>query len=300
MRRRKVKSQNQYLIALEEMHSIVALVAGILIFVCALASIFVMAVDDNTAYEFPLHYFTVWSNLLSAVAAAFMIPYAVDGIKAKRFILPRWIVLLQYAGANCLAITLVSTLTIILPTQGVEAVSGTNFWLHIITPALTLILFQCVEAGVVFKRPELLLTLIPYWVYMAVYFLMVILIGEENGGWSDFYMTQAFWPAWVSALLMTTIGFLVSTILLIIHNKRAEQSWKQVKKMWSDDLEPTQLLIEAFGLGRYMGAKYTDGELAIPLDIIMVMSKQYDIPLDQLTKAYVKGALDAFEERNSE
>ncbi len=299
MRRNSIKSPKKYLIALEETRSVVALAAGILIFACALASIFVMAKDDQGAYEYPLHYFTVWANFLSAVAAAFMIPYAVEGIKEKRFILPRWIVLFQYAGANSLAITLVSALTIILPTQGVGAISGTNFWLHIITPALTIILFQCVETGVSFKRPELLLTLIPYWVYMAVYFFMVIIIGEKNGGWSDFYMTQAFWPAWVSALLMTAIGFIVSTVLLIIHNKRTAQSWERVKKMWSEDLEPAQLLIEAFGLGRYMGAKYTDGGLAIPFDIFRVMSKQYDIPLDKLTKAYVKGALDACEERNS-
>ena len=300
MRRNIKRPKKKYLIALEESRSIVALATGILIFACALASIFIMAENDNGTYEYPLHYFTVWSNTLSAVAAAFMIPYAVEGIKKKRFILPRRIVLFQYAGANCLAITLVSALTIILPTQGVEAVSGTNFWLHIVTPALTIILFQCVETGVNFKRPELLLALIPFWIYMAVYFVMVVIIGEKNDGWSDFYMTRAFWPGWISALMMTAIGFGVSAILFIIHNKRAAQSWKRVKKMWSDNLEPTQILIESFGLGRYMGAKYTDGELAIPLDIFKIMSKQYDIPLGKLTKAYVKGALDAAEERNPE
>ncbi len=157
--------------------------------------------------------------------------------------------LLQYAGANCLAITLISVLAIILPTQGVDAISGPNFWLHLITPALTIVLFQCVETGVRFRRPELLLTLIPYWVYMAVYFFMVIIIGEKNGGWSHFYMTQAFWPVWITALLMTTIGFVISTVLFMIHNKRAEQSWKYVENMWSDRLEPAQQLLEAFGLG---------------------------------------------------
>ncbi len=300
MRRKVIKPKKKYLIALEETRSIVALAAGILIFACALASIFVMAENDNGTYEYPLHYFTVWSNILSAVAAAFMIPYAVEGIRGKRFILPRWIVLFQYAGTTCLAITLVSALGLILPTQGVSAVSGMNFWLHIVTPALTILLFECVETGVNFKRTELLLALIPYWVYMAVYFLMVILIGEENGGWSDFYMTQAFWSAWISALLMTAVGFAVSTVLLVIHNKRAAQSWKRVAKAWSEDLEPAQLLTEAFGLGRYKGAKYQDGDLDIPLDIFRAMSGQYDIPLDKLTRAYIKGALDAFEERSAE
>ena len=292
-------TKKKYLIALEETRSIVALVAGILIFSCALASIFIMAENSDGTYEYPLHYFTVWSNILSAVSAAFMIPYAVEGVKKKRFILPRWIVLLQYGGANCLTITLISSLTIILPTQGADAVSGNNFWLHIIIPALTIVLFHCVETGTRFKRHELLLTLIPYWLYMAVYFFMVIIIGEKNGGWSDFYMTQAFWSAWITAILMITIGFVVSTVLFIIHNKRAKQFWEYIGKMWSDNLEPTQLLIETFGLGRYMGAKCADGELTLPLDILKVISKQYDIPLDKLTKAYIKAALDAFEERST-
>ena len=298
MRQNTVKPKKKYLIALEETHSIVALAAGIMIFAFALSSIFVMAENIDGTHGHPLHYFTVWSNILSAVAAAFMVPYAAEGIKKKRFILPRWIVLLQYAGANCLAITLISALTIILPTQGVGAVSGTNFWLHIITPALTIVLFQCVETGINFKRSESVLTLIPYWVYMTVYFFAVIVLGENNGGWSDFYMTQAFWPAWVTAILMVTLGFVVSTALFSIHNKQAKRSWKYIEE-WSKDLEPVQLLIEAFGLGRYMGEKHTDGELAVPLDIFQVMSEQYDVPLEQLTKAYVKGALDAIGERSA-
>ncbi len=59
------------MIALEETRSVVALVSGILVFACALASIFVMAENDDGTYEYPLNYFTVWSNILSAVAAAF-------------------------------------------------------------------------------------------------------------------------------------------------------------------------------------------------------------------------------------
>ena len=300
MRRNKAKPKKKYLIALEETRSIVALAAGILIFAFALASIFAMAETYKGNFEHPLKYFTVWSNILSAVASALMIPYAVQGIRKKRFILPRWIVLFQYAGATSLAITFVAAITIILPTQGTVAVSGNSFWLHIITPALTIILFQCVETGIKFKRAEAWLSLIPFWVYMTVYFFMVVVLGEKNGGWADFYMTQAFLPAWITAPLMLALGFAVSAVLFILHNKQAARSRKYVEKMWSEDLEPVQLLIEAFGLGRYMGEKYTDGELAVPLDIFEVISKQYGVPLDKLTKAYVKGALDAIGERKAE
>lgn len=293
-----MKQKKKYLIALEETHSIIALVAGILVCCSAFVSIFLMAKKYNGTGIHPLQYFTVWSNILSAVAASFMIPYAVEGIRKKRFALPNWITLLQYSAAICVATTMVAALALIWPTKGSSAVTGTNFWLHIVSPALTIVLFQCVETGVPFSRKSAPLALIPYWAYMIVYFVMVYLVGTERGGWSDFYKTKAFLPPWVSALLMLAIGFTISFALLFLHNKRATQYWKNVSKIWSRDLEPTQLLIEAFGLGRSIGSRTSYTELVIPLDIFKIMSERYDISIDRLTKAYLKGALDAMEERN--
>ncbi len=293
------KARKKYLISLEETRSIVALAAGILVFFCTLAAILIkVEVYMIEMGEHPLHYFTVLSNFLSAIGAAFMIPYAVEGIRKKRFVLPRWVVLFQYSGATCVAVTMVTSLALILPTQGSTAVTGTNFWLHVVTPILTVVLFQCVETGIAFTRRDSLIVLIPYWVYMAVYYVMVILIGKERGGWSDFYMTRAYWPLWVSLVLMLAMGFVISAVLRVVQNRRAAQSWKRIARAWSEDLEPTQLLIEAFGLGRYIGAKCSSGELTIPLDIFTVMAGKYDVSLEKLTKAYTKGALDTIEERS--
>ncbi len=289
----------KYLIALEETRSVVALAAGILIFFIVLAAVFVKALRFNETKEFPLHYFTVLSNLLTAVSAAMMVPYAVEGIRKKRFVLPRWIVLFQYSCAVCVAITMVSALMIIWPTNGSSAVTKSEFWLHIFVPACTVVLFQCVETGFSLPRRAILLALIPYWAYMAVYFVEVIVIGEENGGWRDFYMTQKFFPAWVSLLLMLGIGFGVAALLRLIQNRRALLSRKRIVGQWGESPDKTRLLIEAFGLGRYYGAVYTSGELSVPLDIFTLLSEAYAIPLNELTRAYVKGALDAIKERES-
>ena len=277
-----MKKHKKYLIALEETRSIVALISSIIVLFCTLAAVFVMI--DN--------------NLLSASGAAFMLPFAVEGIRKKRFILPRWVVLFQYAGATCVAITMITSLAIILPTQGIEKMTGANFWLHIVTPAATVILFQSVESGIAFRRRDVLISLAPYWTYMLIYSIMAVVIGEERGGWSDFYMTQAFWPAWVSVILMLTIGFAVSAALRIVQNRRAEQCKKRIARTWSRDLEPTQILIEAFGLGRYIGSKCSIEELTVPLDIFAMMSERYGVPAEKLTKAYIKGALDSIGERH--
>ena len=292
------KPKKKYLIALEETRSIVALVSGIIIVICTLGAVFYMLEKQQVGDEHSLHYFTVLSNLVSATGAAFMIPFAVEGIRKKRFVLPKWVVIFQYVGATGVAITLMASLAIILPTQGLKSMAGANFWLHIITPASTVILFQCVESGITFGRRYVLLPMIPYCAYMLTYFVNVIVIGEENGGWTDFYMTQAFWPAWVSGILMLAIGAFVSALLRFVQNKRAIQSKKRIAKAWGDHLERQELLIEAFGLGRYIGSKCSADELTVPIDVFEMMAERYDVTMEKLVKAYNKGALDSIKEKN--
>ena len=291
MQNHEQKQKKKYLIALEETRSIVALAAGILVFVCTLLCVF-WAIDAFDAGM--LKYFTLLSNLLSAIAAAFMIPYAAEGIRKKRFVLPRWVVQFQFAGAICVTITMATALGLILPIQGAaQAFKQFNFWLHVVTPVATVVLFQCVESGVSLTKREMLLALVPYWVYMLVYLVMVILLGR----WKDIYGVTVYLPTWVSFLVMLALGLTVAAVLRRIYNRRAVQSWRRIARMWSEDLEPTELLIEAFGLGRYIGAACDGGELAIPLDIFKVMAQRYDVSLEKLIKAYVKGALDAAEEK---
>ena len=79
-----VIKHKKYLIALEETHSVIALITGILILFITLGAIFYM-IEITTEEENSLHYFTVLSNLLSACGATFMVPFAVEGIRKKRF-----------------------------------------------------------------------------------------------------------------------------------------------------------------------------------------------------------------------
>ncbi len=175
-------------------------------------------------------------------------------------------------------------------------VTGTNLWLHLVAPVCTVILFLSVEAGISLSRREALLCLIPFFAYMAVYFIMVVLIGKENGGWSDFYMTQAFWPVWISALFALAIGCVVSTVLRILQNRCAVQTWKRITIRWSEDIESVDLLADAQSYGHSMGTNCTGGEMTIPIDIFFIMSERYGIALYSLIDAYINGALDSLED----
>ena len=298
MKEKDTKHSRKYLIDLVERHSVVALIAGIMVFGITIASIIIWIDGYDHVSEEPLHYFTALSNLMSAIAAAFMIPYAVEGIRKKHFVLPRYIVLFQFSGATCVSITMLTALCIILPIQGADAVTGTNFWLHVVTPLCAVILFQCVETGMTISKRAAILSLIPFWTYITVYFIMVVVIGEENGGWSDIYMTQRFFPVWVTLGLFLSFGFIMTMVMRAVHNLRARQFWKRVSALWTDDTLPEEMLVEAMGLGRYVGKREnSEVELAVPMNIFMKMSERFDIPVEKLINAYIFGALDSMKEK---
>ena len=294
---KQLTGRKRYLITLYHLRSVIALAAGILVLCLTFIAIVQGLRSWGNETEDIFHYFTVLSNMFSAVGAAFMIPYAVEGIRRKRFVLPKWIVMFQYGGAVGVAITMTTTLLFILPVQGRSAITGMNFWLHLITPLLTISLFECVETGILFTRKEMLSGLIPYWCYMLVYFIMVIVIGEKNGGWKDIYYTQAFWPVWVSFIMMLALGFFEAAMLRWIHDRRAKQSRKRLTRLWNDEMDPVALKIEAFGLGRYMGAHCDANSVIVPLDIFYMMAKRYDVPEYELAKAFIKGVCDELGEK---
>lgn len=291
------KLKKRYLIAVEEKHSYIALIAGILVFFCTMVAVIVWAQDYHQNGEPPIHYFTALSNILSSIGAAFMIPYAIEGIRKKHLYIPKYIILFQFSGAICVSITMLTSLALILPTQGVMAITGTNFWLHVVTPASTIVLLQCVETRFTITKRETLISLIPFWIYITIYFIMVVVIGEERGGWSDIYMAKAFWPAWVSVIMFLIVGFAVAAGLRAFRSYRVSRTWKEITRYWADDLEEPELLIEAFGLGRYIGARCDGIELTVPLDILTLMTDRYGVPLAKLVTAYVTGANHAMMER---
>ena len=291
-------SKKEYLISLYHTRSIIALAAGVLVVCLAMTAVASKIMVYAYAEENRLHYFTIQSNILAAAGAAFLIPYAIEGIRKKRFTLPRWLVVFHYTCASCAAITFVAALVIILPVRGLTAVTGTDFWLHLIVPVCNVILFQSLETGISLKRRDTLIALIPYWLYIIVYFIEVYVIGKENGGWSDFYMTQNFFPMWISLILMLVLGFAVASCLRMVQNRRAAQSRNRITRLWPEDMEPQEVLIEAFGLGRYMGAHCDASDLVVPVDIFTMLEERYGVGLDALTKAYIKGSLDAMKGRN--
>ena len=287
-------NKRQFFIALNDRRSKWALFAAIVVSAATFVAVVTNTIDHvRLGIESSFMYFTILSNMLSGMGAMFMLPYAVEGIRKKRFSMPKWVCNFQYAGAVSVFITMFCAATIIAPTQGVESAYGrTGFWLHLVIPIMAIGLFCTVESGHVLSVRDAVLAQIPFWTYSVVYTVMVVLVGADRGGWTDIYQATSIIPFPLVVLMLFVIGSATAALLRRIHNRSVEHDIQQLSAQWTEDTSPVELKIEAFGLGRYMAAHQDENEILIPMNVFRIMAQRYDVSLEELVQAYTKGVLD--------
>lgn len=273
--------RNRYLIDLQRRQSIIALISGSIVSAFTFAAI-IMGILENPATAIVperggtsiFRLFTVNSNLLAAVGAFLMIPFAVEGIKKKQFRVPKWIMVLQYSGTVCVTLTLIVTLSFILPKEGLRAFYGMDFCLHLICPIMSIVLFCFTETDRLFTFKDTLITLLPSLCYGAVYGIMVFGLKGSYGSWRDMYHLGEYVPFWISALVMVFVTLGISMLYQVIHNKLMLRRFNKMKESWGDSVCETEVKIEVFGLGNYMGNFVNDSDISIPFDILNGLSKK--------------------------
>ncbi len=295
--------KRNYMISLYRRRSRIALYTGIIIVFFSLRAVangllhqYIIVADDPSYHFF--HYFTVNSGMLSSIGAAFMIPYAFEGIRKKRFVLPKWVTLFQLSGAICTSITMVFSILFIAPTQGIaNAFSGNNFWLHIVCPISALILLFTVEVDRTISVKDVLECMAPFFLYSLVYLFFAIILGEENGGWRDFYMLGKFMPPSITFPVFYMFSFSIAFAIRHIYNRLSSIRKKQLTASWSENVSPIEINIEVYGLGRFNGETIDPSDIVIPIDIFCALADKYGMNLSKLCAIYNRGVIDGLKEQ---
>ena len=168
--------------------------------------------------------FTVNSNILAGLSMLLCIPYTVDGLRTGYYHLPDWVVVAMHIAVTAVSLTFLVSLCILAPVKGFGLIfSGSRFFLHGVCPILSIVTFCCFINSHLVRLKESYLALIPVLLYAIVYLVMVVFIGEEHGGWNDFYGFATRIPLWVSLSLFLPVTFGVATLLRLGHNKCCER-----------------------------------------------------------------------------
>ena len=293
---RKKRDRHVYLIDLNKWKSAVALIACSSTFFFTLASI-VSSLIQYSQVGWSLRdyfrYYTTLSNMLAAVAAVFTIPFAINGLRKKRFVYPRWLFLLHYMGTICTTMTFVFAIFFILPWDSWFAVGGTQLYLHVVCPIAILIAFELVESGYQITRKNTLNCLLPFFIYTLVYVFQVVFLGEANGGWEDLYLLNTLVPFYISLPAVWLLAYVIATLIRILANRLDDRRRKHLISFWKEDLEPVEVKTEVYGLGRLYGQLDSRSELSIPYDTLELLAERYSMDPADLLKVYMKGLTDA-------
>ena len=299
----KLRKKRHYVANLTKHHGQIALIASVIVTVCTFQAVVGGLITAPSAvtpergqYLFKL--FTVNSNTLSAFGAAFLIPYAIEGIRNKRFVFPKWVGLFQYSGAICTTLTMVFAIAFIWPTRGAKlAFTGMNFWLHVLCPIMALVLFFSTESRFHFTVEDSLKALIPFYVYAAVYIINVVLIGEEMGGWRDIYRLTKFLPAEFTGPMMFMLGFGIASLMRTIYNRLNEYRKEQMASIWKkEDMDPIEANIEVYGIGRYIGLTNRESVITLPMAVFEDITEAVDVPMETLIQICGKGISEGLKE----
>ncbi len=281
-----------YMTGIMKRRSIIALCSGILEIIFVFFAL-LMGFNKEAAWGGSVFmsymYFTMISNTIAALSVAFVIPFAVEGIRKKRFLLPRWISVFLFMSATSISIVMLIVVCFLSYTSPEEVFGNGGIYAHFFCPFLTLILFFQIEGGYLYSIRDRILACAPFSIYLILYYIMVDIIGTENGGWEDIYHIIGFVPTWAGFLIGVTLAYVMSCIISKLSNFLTKKRTEKMFWFWGNDVDPVEAVIEAYGLGT-MAANNVDREIIeIPYDILDELAKRYGLERARLIKAFVKG-----------
>ena len=240
--------------------------------------------------------FTVNSNILAAISSFAIIPYAIDGIRKKEYSLPNWVVVFMMTGTTAVALTFLVSLFILSPVKGFVLIfTGSRFFLHGVCPILNILAFCLFITSHKVKIKETFFSLIPVAVYAILYFVMVVVITEANGGWADFYGFATRIPFWIPALLVLPLTFGIATLIRLWHNYSFVKRRKNEAQIFLDYFEGKSAELIITEMGRARAKIQPSGDIVVPASVIrkiMIMTDS-DLDMDTACKLYLDGYLNA-------
>lgn len=164
-----------------------------------------------------LRFFTNLSNIFVAIASSILLAFNIKNLVKDEYSYPKWLILLKFTSTVAVTVTFLTVVFFLGPLTAIYGETGyfsmfahNNFFLHFLSPVLAIVSFILFERLDDFKFKYTVFGIIPIFLYSIVYFIMVVLVGETNGGWPDFYgftFGGYSWAAVISVIVMFSATF---------------------------------------------------------------------------------------------
>ncbi len=216
--------------------------------------------------------FTVISNVLAAISMSMGIPYAIDGMHRKDYHIPGWVIVLMLTGTTAVSLTFLISLFVLAPAKGFVLIfTGSRFLLHAICPLLAIDAFCFFVTDYRIRFAESLLALVPVFIYACLYYVMVVVIGEENGGWNDFYGFATRIPVWIPMAAILPLTFVIAVVLRALHNRSHDRRQRQEAELYRTSLADRNVREVIRTIARAHGSSAHSDSIIVPRRLISIL-----------------------------
>ena len=239
--------------------------------------------------------FTVNSNILAALSVAMTIPYTIDGLRKHNYHLPRWVTVFVFAGATAVTLTFLISLFILSPVKGFVLIfSGSRFFLHGVCPILAFVAFCFFMSAQQVSFVDQLIALVPVLLYAVLYYIMVVVIGEENGGWNDFYGFATRLPVWIPVTLIMPLTFGISSLIRFLHNRCFRRRKEEEAAYFKETFGQADIRQIVSAMARLHSSTIKTLDILIPRRVISIMleNSEEDCTVEELCKLYLEEYLE--------
>ncbi len=239
--------------------------------------------------------FTVDSNILAGLSMLLCIPYTIDGLRKGNYHLPDWVVVFMQICVTAVTLTFLVSLFILAPVKGFVLIfTGSRFFLHGVCPLLSILTFCFFINSHLIRLWESVLALIPVLIYALVYLVMVVFIGEANGGWNDFYGFATRIPVWVSLIAIMPLTFGISSLLRFGHDQCCKQRRKKDAALYKAVYGGVDLMQAVESLARFQKSRNSSKNIVVPAQMIgfMIQNTGSDLDLEDACLHYLSTYMD--------
>ena len=242
--------------------------------------------------------FTVNSNILMGASMALVFPYSLDGLRKHNFHLPRWVVDLVYAGVTAVALTFLISLFVLAPVKGFVLIfTGSRFFLHGLCPILAIVAFCFFISEQRIRFRDTLFALVPVLIYAVLYYVMVVVLGEDRGGWNDFYGFATRLPVWIPMVSIMPLTFLIATVIRIFHNRTFDKRRQEEAAYFSEIFAHADIREIVAAMARFHRESGKGRDIVVPGRVIAIMveNNEGDCTWEECCGIYLKEYLQSNE-----
>lgn len=176
--------------------------------------------------------------------------------------------------------------------------TGSRFFLHGVCPLLSIIALGFFISDHKITLKESFWSLAPVFVYACVYAVMVLVIGEENGGWADFYGFATRISPWISCTVLFPVTYAIAAGLRLWHNKLYDNRKKREAALYKREFEHADIRALITAGGRSRAAAHKGVDIVVPVRMIQIMTRNSDCSVDEGCRLYLEAYLEAYLEES--